>query len=262
MKAMTDNIEQIDDFYKNLLKDSTVEPDASVWINIESGLDLLVDSSVLQSSSQISSLASSNGNTSAIAVSIANTVTTKSIITTFGIAKFIGGFALVSTLAIVSIYLANKNSDSSKITTLTTTDSTYKNNNLPVAYADAVKIQSNENEQVKLVKEKNNLSMSEKHFLKSDPEQIDNNQSGLIQNAPPVNSSASEKELPNADKLETKTDILSVSKTKEEPLKTEEIIEREAELPAFKKPKNFYEKYAEKLKDSTREIFIPKNSKK
>lgn len=234
MKALPIDIEKIDDFYKHNLQDLTIEPDASVWANIESGLNTSV-------ASQASNLSGTN-----------QTLATKSVISNLMAAKTIATVAVVSVAIGLTTYI---------FITKNTGNQPFNNSNINTipSVADSSKFIeneiSNETSKAYVVGEKVVESQKNEKNIDTTPTQKEIVEEPK-QNVPQVEEKV--EIIENKSTLETAiptTDSVILEKTVQEEIAN-------TENKTIKKPKSFYEKYAEKLKDSTRDIFVPRKSKK
>lgn len=231
MKALPNDINQLDDFYKDALKDLTIEPEASVWANIETALNT----------------ASPIDSTSGTQATISNSLASKSMLASAKIIKVATIVALSSVIVGTATYfLMNEK---------TPIENTNPNETVLPVSIDSLPILNQENtKQIDVIEPEKSQVTADNKLKKNNTDiniiQVDDNTKNTI--SEDSNSDVLEN-ISKSDNQNTKTDSIIVEN---------KTIQEEIENKAIKKPKSFYEKYAEKLKDSTRDIFVPLKPKK
>lgn len=228
MKALPNDINQLDDFYKDALKDLTIEPDVSVWANIETALNNATpfDSTLSTETTPIKSLA------------------TKSILSNLTIIKVATIVALGAIgIGTATYFLMNEKKQIGNA-----------NKAIISASVDSMPLPNQEiKKQTDLIEpEKSSVPVDNivrKNYSNSKLIKVDENTKKTI--SEDVKSDELEN-ISNTENMNPKSDSIPNDK----------IIEEEKENKVIKKPKSFYEKYAEKLKDSTRDIFVPMKHKR
>lgn len=228
MKALPNDINQLDDFYKDALKDLTIEPDVSVWANIETALNT----------------ASPIDSTSGTQATISNSVASKSMLASAKIIKVATIVALSSVIVGTATYfLMNEKKpieNSNKAIIPASVDSMPILNQENTKKIDVIELEKSQVTADNKLKKNNtdiNIIKVDENTKKTIPEDV---KSDELEN------------ISNTENMNPKSDSIPNDK----------IIEEEKENKVIKKPKSFYEKYAEKLKDSTRDIFVPMKHKR
>lgn len=229
MKALPNDVNQLDDFYKDALKDLTIEPDSSVWANIETALNT----------------ASPIDSTSGTQATISNSVASKSMLASAKIIKVATIVALSSVIVGTATYF------------LMNEKKPIENSNKAIipASVDSMPILNQENtKKIDVIELEKSQVTADNKLKKNNTDiniiQVDDNTKNTI--SEDANSDVLEN-ISKSDNQNTETDSIIVEN---------KTIQEEKENKVIKKPKSFYEKYAEKLKDSTRDIFVPLKPKK